>query len=248
MSKYLSFLPDMLLQCNTPMAPLRANPSETAELESQILYGESVTVLELGQKDWIRIRNEDDKYEGWTDRKHLVIAAEPKSLLFMELLAPVQTSDGLKYLPFGSKLGNAEKTIIKNQSAEREMYDVSKIIELVSKFENAPYFWGGKTILGMDCSGLMQIIHKPFSIELPRNASQQELSGDLITFGSHQAGDVAFFGNENKKVVHVGILSSVDSIWHASGCVRHDNFTSEGIINKETGSVSHKLWSIRRFF
>ncbi|MBK6449245.1 MAG: SH3 domain-containing protein [Saprospiraceae bacterium] len=61
----------MLLQCNTPMAPLRANPSETAELESQILYGESATVLELGQKDWIRIRNEDDKYDGWTDKNIL---------------------------------------------------------------------------------------------------------------------------------------------------------------------------------
>jgi len=247
MSIYLSFLPDMLLQCNTPLAPLRSNPTETAELESQILYGESVTVLELGQKDWIRIRNEDDKYDGWTDKKHFVIASEPKSLLFMDLLAPVHTSDGLKYLPFGSKLGNAEKTIIINQSAERKMYEVSKILELVSKFENAPYLWGGKTILGMDCSGLMQLIYKPFSIDLPRNASQQEMAGDLITFGSHRAGDVAFFANENNKVVHVGILSSTDLIWHASGCVRLDGFIREGIFNRDTDLISHRLYSIRRF-
>lgn len=121
------------------------------------------------------------------------------------------------------------------------------MLELVSKFENAPYLWGGKTILGMDCSGLMQLIYKPFSIDLPRNASQQEMAGDLITFGSHRAGDVAFFANENNKVVHVGILSSTDLIWHASGCVRLDGFIREGIFNRDTDLISHRLYSIRRF-
>jgi len=247
MSDYLSFLPEMLLQCNTPLAPLRSAPSETAELESQILYGESVTLLESGHKDWIRIRNEDDRYEGWTDRKHFIIAVESKPHLLLDLISPIKTKDGLKFIPFASKFGASDNLIDQNQHADRRIYDIAKIIHLAGRFENAPYLWGGKTILGMDCSGLMQLIHKPFSIELPRNASQQEMVGTLISFGNHQAGDVAFFANENNKVVHVGILSSPGMIWHASGCVRHDIFSEEGIVNKDTGKLSHRIYSIKRF-
>lgn len=246
MSNYLSFTDNMHLQCNTPMAPLRAQASETAELESQILFGEKVIILETGNKDWIRIRNEDDAYEGWTDRKHFIEFVENKSFLSIDLISPVRTSDGLKFLPFGSKIGESDSLMDGSEGYTSEEYDVEKVLNFTRRFENAPYLWGGKTILGIDCSGYMQLIHKPFGINLPRNASQQALIGQEIIFEVRRAGDVAFFENENGKVVHVGILSDPDHIWHASGCVRNDKFNSEGILNRDTGLISHKLFNLRR--
>ena len=246
MSNYLSFLQEMLLQCNTPLAPLRSAPSETAELESQVLYGESVTLLELSQKDWIRIRNEDDGYEGWTDRKHFIEFTETKSSLSVDLINPVRTGEGLKFIPFGSKIGKLDSLMDGSNGFTTEPYNVEKVIHFARRFENAPYLWGGKTILGIDCSGYMQLIHKPFGIDLPRNASQQALTGTEVIFEERKAGDIAFFVNDNGKVVHVGILADPDHIWHASGCVRLDGFNSEGILNKDTELISHKLFCIKR--
>lgn len=248
MANYLSFEVGMKIECGTAIAPLRALPSETAELESQILYGEMVEILETGQKDWIRIRNFADQYEGWSDRKHFISSDTENIYFVMDLLAPVKNERGHFQLPFGSKLDL--KTAVTNEVNYMEpiSFDADKAIHYAIMFENAPYLWGGKTLLGIDCSGLMQLIHQPLSISLPRNASQQEKHGTLIKFGDHKAGDLAFFANENGKVVHVGIVSGIDNIWHASGCVRKDLFTSEGILNTNTYLISHRLHSIKRYY
>jgi cell wall-associated NlpC family hydrolase len=60
-------------------------------------------------------------------------------------------------------------------------------------------------------------------------------------------GDIAFFKNEAGKIVHVGIMLSKRQIIHASGKVRIDKLTEQGIIHSESGKQTHSLHSIRRF-
>ena len=68
-----------------------------------------------------------------------------------------------------------------------------------------------------------------------------------VDFCDIELGDVAFFQNKEGRIIHVGILDGLNSIIHASGCVRIDRITSEGILNNETNEMTHYLNCIKRF-
>ncbi|MGZ4099439.1 MAG: C40 family peptidase, partial [Bacteroidia bacterium] len=82
---------------------------------------------------------------------------------------------------------------------------------------------------------------------LPRDAYQQVESGSPLNFVEEaEAGDLAFFDNEEGKIVHVGILLDHERIIHASGCVRIDKFDHYGIFNTDTKKYSHTLRVIKK--
>ena len=121
------------------------------------------------------------------------------------------------------------------------------MVESAIKLLDTPYRWGGKTIMGIDCSAFVQLCAKVAGFKLPRDASQQVGYGETVEFLSDaKAGDIAFFENEDRRVIHVGILLSNDKIIHASGKVRIDTLDQTGIFNKETNRHTHVLSVIKR--
>ena len=112
-------------------------------------------------------------------------------------------------------------------------------------FLNAPYLWGGRSIWGIDCSGLVQAVAQMLRINMPRDAYQQALCGSLVMWDQRKPGNLAYFANVDGKVTHVGILLDDDRIIHAYGKVRIDQLTANGIVNEQTGLLTHKLFDIR---
>jgi cell wall-associated NlpC family hydrolase len=235
-----------------PLVPCRKEPSDKAELVTQLLFGEDYRVLEESKK-WVLIENASDHYQAWIDRKMHTPTREPLSdyrprtadTLWLQ-------SEGLP-LPFGSRLHRLENGKFHlankswNYSGEIGDSNPANIIPYAKKFLGAPYLWGGKSILGIDCSGLVQLVFDAAGISMPRDAWQQAEKGVVVDFVDlSEAGDLAFFDNEDGRITHVGIVIEPGKIIHASGSVRIDRLDHQGIFHINQQSYSHQLRVIKR--
>ncbi len=244
---------------------VRSNPSERAEMVTQLLFGETFRIEEeFG--NWAHITNFSDNYEGWIDRKLIHYLPEEnfeqwsskntvKSTLPFGVISlnqkpfhqPLIAGSILPVSENDYKFSVGAITFIVTQIPERYDLNSENIIKIALQFMNAPYLWGGKSILGMDCSGLTQLVFSICGISLPRDASKQISFGSPVNFlDESKPGDLAFFDNENGDIVHVGIIKDAQHIIHASGSVRIDTIDHQGIYNHEMNRYSHKLRIIKR--
>jgi gamma-D-glutamyl-L-lysine dipeptidyl-peptidase len=248
------------------LVPLRVSDSETSEMTSQLLFGEEVKIIEVKDK-WYKIQNLMDNYYGWVDRKMIhIISTEDNAKIstFRKYYVSVPLLECTKaiskekfFLPGGSILYNLldgkfvnsdEEFFVNIPSAETCKENSGQlIVELTKQYLNSPYLWGGKSAMGIDCSGLVQVVYSMIGKILPRDASQQVDDGIVVdSLAEAQAGDLAFFENPEGKIIHVGILINQHQIIHASGWVKIENVDSQGIISSQTGEYTHKLRMIKR--
>lgn len=232
--------------CKLSVVPMRKEASHESELVSELLFNDIYEITEENE-EWLKIRCLYDLYEGWIRKlQHCEIDEnEFNGYLNKEkfiINSPVALYNN-KTLSFGSKI--FEKT--ESSILLRKNFDSRIMVESAIKLLDTPYRWGGKSVMGIDCSAFVQLCAKVAGFKLPRDASQQVNHGMTINFISEiQAGDIAFFENENRRITHVGILLSNDKIIHASGKVRIDTFDQTGIFNKENKRHTHILNTIKR--
>lgn len=93
-----------------------------------------------------------------------------------------------------------------------------QLIGRAKLFMGVPYMWGGMSVKGFDCSGLVGLCYFMQGILLPRDASQQVLCGEEVAFADMQPGDLIFFGNTS--VGHVGMYIGEGRMIHSSQIVR----------------------------
>lgn len=242
--------------CNLSIVPLRIEPNDTSELVSQVLYGEFFKVLEQ-RKSWSKIRLAFDKYEGWIDNKQFLeipeedydILKKSDLKLSSDLVEFVQDeTDRLHTIPLGSTLNGLHllhHTF--DGSIKVGLHPKKELIETAFTYLNSPYLWGGKTPFGIDCSGFTQMVYKLNGYKLLRDASQQASQGIALSFiEESEPGDLAFFDNEEGRIVHVGIIMADNYIIHAHGKVRIDRLDHSGIYNVDKRLHTHKLRVIKK--
>ena len=245
--------------CKVPAAPVRKKARHQSEMTNQLLFGETVEVLRE-KKKWLKVKGTLDGYEGWTLISQLEEVSEEMAVtnhayVAAELLNVIQTDKYEMHIPVGSSLpffdgnGSVRHRYSGGVIKRNDVFPSTDLLkQLTFRWLNAPYLWGGRTILGVDCSGFVQVNFKMMGIDMKRDAWQQaEQGGEVASLKDAKAGDLAFFDDKDE-VVHVGILLSQSEIIHASGSVRIDEIDEEGITNTGTGNRTHRLKSIRRFF
>lgn len=244
--------------------PIRLTNSHRSEMVSQLLFGETYEVLHT-KGNWLNIKCSLDTYEGWIDAgQHTPLTEKDyqninltTAGICIDLFYSAASSDKSVTLVTGStlpyfdginfKLGK-EKFIYNGQAVLPDQIRTVNMLEKVAtRYINVPYLWGGRTPLGIDCSGFVQVLYKCIGIALPRDAYQQADAGRAINFAEEALpGDLAFFHNDEGKVIHVGLILKEQKIIHASSMVRIDTIDHFGIYNADTKKYSHKLKIIKR--
>lgn len=208
-------------------ATIRAEGRSGAEIVTQLLFGEEYQILDEST-DWIKVRCIFDKYEGFLSRDQLNFSEEESPSLSIVQDRFIEVNG--RIYPMGS--------VVDMQIDG----STSSIVEQAQKLLDSPYLWGGRSFMGIDCSGLVQVVFKTLGHRLPRDAKDQiKVFGPDISLAEAVEGDLAFFTGKSGSIAHVGIVLQNSTIIHASGSVRIDILDEEGIYNEEQRRYTHKL-------
>lgn len=248
--------PKTKMACDISYLPVRKEAADSAEMTSMLLFGEGFNVIE-SRGNWHRILMDYDQYEGWIFRKKLddFLSHEGRRDLIHGSFSFLVGSYGTQLpLSIGSEVpANADHFYLDGE--EFPLHGIGKgqdesaasVIQRAKGLLGIPYLWGGRGAFGFDCSGFTQVLLKTAGLKVSRDASQQISEGYSVSFDERKPGDLAFFENDEGKIVHVGILEKSPSIIHCSEKVRKDELTAEGIKRADMGEITHKLHSLRRY-
>ena len=264
------------------VTPVRQEPSEGSEQLTQLLFGEVCEVLDRlprwtkirstldGQEGWVdfKMLTPASHLSPITSNLPATVVATP-----IAIATAMETGEELM-LTLGTRLPNyAHGTFevlgkqylidptcvsqpISNSPSGRPIGETPSyshnVCAIAQTLLNAPYLWGGKNAMGMDCSGFTQVVYSVFGINLLRNAREQITQGTVVpSLSDAQPGDLAFFDHADRdpkatNISHVGILLDNKTIIHCSGCVHIDTIDEQGI-HLPDGDLTHHLVQIKRY-
>jgi cell wall-associated NlpC family hydrolase len=212
----------MMRSCGMMPATLRAAPSDTGEAISELLPGEEFAVIDVtGHWAWGYCRS--DHYVGYVEVIALVPSAATTHVV-VEATAPIEASPDIlsptiASLPMGSRVHGTEKgAMLAIEGGYVPLSHLRPVDEyeddapaLAQRLLGAPYADGGRTIHGIDCSGLVQLALNLCGIPTPRDVDQQRSMGETLAEGAPlRRGDLVFCEQ------HVGMMMDDRMVIHVS--------------------------------
>ena len=211
-------------------APVRRQPAPDAPLDTEALMGESVIVYEITDEGYAWGQLESDGYVGWLPASALRRPGPAPTHRVRVLRTLVFPGSSIKLPPvaapsLGARLAIAREQdrfavtpagwfVPANHLARLDQLE-SDFVAVAERFRGVPYLWGGKTSLGLDCSGLVQIALQACGIRAPRDSDLQEQAlGEPIAMAQALAGlrrgDLLFWPG------HVAIARDGATLVHAN--------------------------------
>jgi cell wall-associated NlpC family hydrolase len=221
-----TFADGVVQEVVAPQAPLRRAPSHEAALETEALKGEHVTIYEMTEEGWAWGQLEADGYVGWIPSNALVAPGPAPTHKVVALRtfifpSPLIKVPPIEAVPFGARLAVAKQEdrfavtasggYIPAQHVALIDTKQSDFVAAAELFLHTPYLWGGKTNLGIDCSGLVQVALNACGIACPRDSDMQEKAlGKFVNLTEIKRGDLVFWKG------HVAIARDSKTLLHAN--------------------------------
>jgi cell wall-associated NlpC family hydrolase len=209
-----------------PQTPVRREPRPDASLETEALKGERVTIYDINDEGWAWGQLAADNYVGWLPANALAVAGATPTHKVAALRTLVFPGPSIKLPPVEALPLGARLSVVRIQDRlavtsgggyvpAAHLAPVgdneSDFVAVAERFVGTPYLWGGKTSLGIDCSGLVQTALTACGIACPRDSDMQEAElGAVADVSDLKRGDLVFWKG------HVAIVRDDVSLLHAN--------------------------------
>jgi cell wall-associated NlpC family hydrolase len=241
------------------IADLRHAPSPDVSIDTQILHGEDLMLYDE-HEGWAWVQLETDKYVGYVSRDALAEGpARPTHRVDVNRTfiypAPNMKTPPLGALPLGAAVHVqqedegfarlADGGFVFAAHLASSTRKAADFVAVAEGFSGCPYLWGGKSSLGIDCSGLVQVALRQAGVSAPRDTDMQEGALgqplNIAAVGSLRRGDLVFWKG------HVGIMRDAQTLLHANG---HHMLVSAEPLAKARARIGEKgageITAIRR--
>ncbi|HUC48914.1 MAG TPA: NlpC/P60 family protein [Xanthobacteraceae bacterium] len=221
------FAEGRIMEVIEAVAPLRREPRPDAPLDTEALKGERVAVYDSNAEGYSWGQLTQDKYVGWLPSNALAPAGPLPTHRVVALRSFVFPGPSIKLppldaLPFGAAVtivGTSDRLAVTSSGAYVPAVHLKPLgdyetdfVAVAERFVGVPYLWGGKTALGLDCSGLVQVSLTACGVACPRDSDMQEaaLGAPVADRKGLKRGDLVFWKG------HVAIVRNDETIVHAN--------------------------------